>query len=129
MCIYSPMPHTLSYCALMGKCALIRSNTVFGMEQHFLSFPGILFQKLTKSSKPKCRKMPNTDRKHTFEFFIIIWKCQKNTKHPIPRMSKAIVTMSENDKEFHLQYYGHFNNISVILGLWEGHYEFKGCQQ
>ena len=29
MCIYSPMPHTLSYCALIGKCALIRSNTVF----------------------------------------------------------------------------------------------------
>ena len=28
MCIYSPMPHTLSYCALIGKCALIRSNTV-----------------------------------------------------------------------------------------------------
>ena len=23
MCIYSPMPHTLSYCALIGKCALI----------------------------------------------------------------------------------------------------------
>ena len=22
------MPHTLSYCALIGKCALIRSNTV-----------------------------------------------------------------------------------------------------
>ena len=30
MCIYSPMPHTLSYCALIGKCALIRSNTVIG---------------------------------------------------------------------------------------------------
>ena len=29
MCIYSPMPHTLSYCALIGKCALIRSNTVY----------------------------------------------------------------------------------------------------
>ena len=29
MCIYSPMPHTLSYCALIGKCALIRSNMVF----------------------------------------------------------------------------------------------------
>ena len=29
MCIYSPMPHTLSYCALIGKCALIRSKTVF----------------------------------------------------------------------------------------------------
>ena len=28
MCIYSPMPHTLSYCALIGKCALIMSNTV-----------------------------------------------------------------------------------------------------
>ena len=28
MCIYSPMPHTLSYCALIGKCALIRLNTV-----------------------------------------------------------------------------------------------------
>ena len=28
MCIYSPMPHTLSYCVLIGKCALIRSNTV-----------------------------------------------------------------------------------------------------
>ena len=28
MCIYSPMPHTLSYCALIGKRALIRSNTV-----------------------------------------------------------------------------------------------------
>ena len=28
MCIYSPMPNTLSYCALIGKCALIRSNTV-----------------------------------------------------------------------------------------------------
>ena len=28
MCIYRPMPHTLSYCALIGKCALIRSNTV-----------------------------------------------------------------------------------------------------
>ena len=28
MCIYSPMPHILSYCALIGKCALIRSNTV-----------------------------------------------------------------------------------------------------
>ena len=28
MCIYSPMPLTLSYCALIGKCALIRSNTV-----------------------------------------------------------------------------------------------------
>ena len=28
MGIYSPMPHTLSYCALMGKCALIRLNTV-----------------------------------------------------------------------------------------------------
>ena len=28
MCIYSPMPHTLSYSALIGKCALIRSNTV-----------------------------------------------------------------------------------------------------
>ena len=28
MCIYSPMPHTLSYCALIGKCGLIRSNTV-----------------------------------------------------------------------------------------------------
>ena len=28
MCIYSPMPHTLSYCALIGKCVLIRSNTV-----------------------------------------------------------------------------------------------------
>ena len=23
------MPHTLSYCALIGKCALIRSNTVY----------------------------------------------------------------------------------------------------
>ena len=29
MCIYSPMPHTLSYCALIGKFALIRSNTVY----------------------------------------------------------------------------------------------------
>ena len=29
MCIYSPMPHTLSYCGLIGKCALIRSNMVF----------------------------------------------------------------------------------------------------
>ena len=29
MWIYSPMPHTLSYCALIGECALIRSNTVF----------------------------------------------------------------------------------------------------
>ena len=28
MCIYSPMPNALSYCALIGKCALIRSNTV-----------------------------------------------------------------------------------------------------
>ena len=28
MCIYGPMPHTLSYCSLIGKCALIRSNTV-----------------------------------------------------------------------------------------------------
>ena len=28
MCIYSPMPHTLSYYALIGKCALIRLNTV-----------------------------------------------------------------------------------------------------
>ena len=28
MCNYSPMPHTLSYCALIGKCALIRLNTV-----------------------------------------------------------------------------------------------------
>ena len=28
MCIYSPMPHTLSYCAVIGKCAIIRSNTV-----------------------------------------------------------------------------------------------------
>ena len=28
MCIYSPMPHTLPYGALIGKCALIRSNTV-----------------------------------------------------------------------------------------------------
>ena len=28
MYIYSPMPHTLSYCALIGKCALIRSITV-----------------------------------------------------------------------------------------------------
>ena len=28
MCIYRPMPHTLSYCALIGKCALIRSNSV-----------------------------------------------------------------------------------------------------
>ena len=28
MCIYSPIPHTLSYCALIGKCALIRSNAV-----------------------------------------------------------------------------------------------------
>ena len=32
MCIYSPMPHTLSYCALIGKCALIRSNTVIEFE-------------------------------------------------------------------------------------------------
>ena len=32
MCIYSPMPHTLSYCALIGKCALIRSNTVIVFE-------------------------------------------------------------------------------------------------
>ena len=31
MCIYSPMPHTLSYCALIGECALIGSNTVSGM--------------------------------------------------------------------------------------------------
>ena len=29
MCIYSPTPHKLSYCALIGKCALIRSNTVY----------------------------------------------------------------------------------------------------
>ena len=28
MCIYSPMLHTLSYCVLIGKCALIRSNMV-----------------------------------------------------------------------------------------------------
>ena len=28
MCISSPMPHTLSYCALIGKCAQIRSHTV-----------------------------------------------------------------------------------------------------
>ena len=34
MCIYSPMPHTLSYCALIGKCALIRSNTVVKLK-HF----------------------------------------------------------------------------------------------
>ena len=33
MCIYSPMPHTLSYCALIGKCALIRSNTVAKMKR------------------------------------------------------------------------------------------------
>ena len=25
------MPHTLSYCALIGKCALIRSNTVYAL--------------------------------------------------------------------------------------------------
>ena len=31
MCIYSPMPHTLSYCALIGKCALIRSITVLAI--------------------------------------------------------------------------------------------------
>ena len=35
MCIYSPMPHTLSYCALIGKCALIRSNTVFSNIQNY----------------------------------------------------------------------------------------------
>ena len=34
MCIYSPMPHTLSYCALIGKCALIRSNTVCDVTLH-----------------------------------------------------------------------------------------------
>ena len=33
MCIYSPLPHTLSYCALIGKCALIRSNTVNKIEK------------------------------------------------------------------------------------------------
>ena len=32
MCIYSPMPHTLSYCALLGKCALTRSNTVIASQ-------------------------------------------------------------------------------------------------
>ena len=30
------MPHTLSYCALIGKCALIRSNTVINLTTHFL---------------------------------------------------------------------------------------------
>ena len=28
MCTYSPKPHTLPCCALIGECALIRSNTV-----------------------------------------------------------------------------------------------------
>ena len=37
MCIYSPMPHTLSYCALIGKCALIRSNTVCCDNKHNFS--------------------------------------------------------------------------------------------
>ena len=40
MCIYSPMPHTLSYCALIGKCALIRSNTVFKKTNCFIYFSG-----------------------------------------------------------------------------------------
>ena len=34
MCIYSPVPHTLSCCVLIGKCALIRSNTVNAMKRH-----------------------------------------------------------------------------------------------
>ena len=37
MCIYSPMPHTLSYCALIGKCALIRSNTVYCLLRHLVA--------------------------------------------------------------------------------------------
>ena len=66
--------------------------------------------------------------------FVIIWKCQKRIKK-IPYLecqkltNTAIFKMSEKDKEFHLQYYSHFNIISVILGLWEGDFEFKGCVQ
>ena len=40
------MPHTLSYCALIGKCALIRSNTVVGVKQsdknHFGNFLSLM---------------------------------------------------------------------------------------
>ena len=45
MCIYSPMPHTLSYCALIGKCALIRSNTVF---DYILKIKVVSFQKISE---------------------------------------------------------------------------------
>ena len=41
MCIYSPMPHTLSYCALIGKCALIRSNMVHTLT-HIMPILGLL---------------------------------------------------------------------------------------
>ena len=48
MCIYSPMPHTLSYCALIGKCALIRSNTVCsllpeGLHSEFILCSGLKY--------------------------------------------------------------------------------------
>ena len=57
MCIYSPMPHTLSYCALIGKCALIRSNTVTYLDDQLLRRRGEINRKSKKKKKRKEKKV------------------------------------------------------------------------
>ena len=61
MCIYSPVPHTLSYCALIGKCALIRSNTVFSLHLCFFVIFIILFVYLSLSNYSFQNKICHTD--------------------------------------------------------------------
>ena len=53
MCIYSPMPHTLSYCALIGKCALIRSNTVSTFFVALHNRPDTVFDRILGSASFK----------------------------------------------------------------------------
>ena len=80
MCIYSPMPHTLSYCALIGKCALIRSNTVFfivlGLFEPLQFSPKCNlnpFLKALYSNKKKIPKMTHKLSQGEFRFSSWIW--------------------------------------------------------
>ena len=61
MCIYSPMPHTLSYCALIGKCALIRSNTVHVFPAVLLS-NGYIFKRSNSLFLPTFSIRVNSER-------------------------------------------------------------------
>ena len=63
MCIYSPMPHTLSYCALIGKCALIRSNTVLYICTKFCQSISKSFGVTDTNSRDDTKVVINVDRK------------------------------------------------------------------